>query len=221
MRVWTCGRVTDLPVMDVAGTLNGWLRRVPAWPLYVLAPLPPVWFLWLGLTGGLGAEPVNALERELGLLALQVLVVSLAVTPLRRHLGVNLIRYRRALGLIGFFYVALHLMVWAVLDVQSLERIWADIVKRPYITVGMAGFLLLVPLALTSTDKMVRKVGALRWRQLHRLFYPAILLGAVHNVMVAKVWEVDRLVWLTTILVLLALRLRLPDRARGSRSSTV
>lgn len=206
-------------VTGLAGTLNDWLRKVPVWPLYAFAPVPPAWFLWLGLTGGLGAEPINALERELGLLALQVLVASLAVTPLRRHLGVNLIRYRRALGLIGFFYVALHLLVWAALDVQSLERIWADVVKRPYITVGMVGFLLLVPLALTSTDAMVRKLGALRWRQLHRLAYPAILLGGVHNVMVAKVWEIDRLAWLAAIVVLLALRLRLPDRARQSRGS--
>ncbi len=205
--------------MDLAGTLNGWLRRVPAWPLYVLAPMPPVWFLWLGLTGGLGAEPINALERELGLLALQVLVVSLAVTPIRRFLGLNLIRFRRALGLIGFFYVALHLLVWVALDVQSLERIWADIVKRPYITVGMAGFVMLIPLALTSTDGMVRRLGAARWRQLHRLVYPAVLLGGIHNVMVAKVWEIDRLAWLVAILVLLALRLRVPNRAGQSRGS--
>jgi methionine sulfoxide reductase heme-binding subunit len=205
--------------MDLAGTLNGWLRRVPAWPLYVLAPLPPIWFLWLGLTGGLGAEPINALERELGLLALQVLVVSLAVTPIRRFLGLNLIRFRRALGLIGFFYVALHLLVWVALDVQSLERIWADVVKRPYITVGMAGFVLLIPLALTSTDGMVRRLGAARWRQLHRLVYPAVLLGGIHNVMVAKVWEIDRLAWLAAILVLLALRLRVPNRAGQSRGS--
>lgn len=205
--------------MDLAGTLNGWLRRVPAWPLYLLAPLPAAWWLWLGLTGGLGAEPINALERELGLFALQVLVASLAVTPIRRHLGVNLIRYRRALGLIGFAYVVLHLTVWTVLDVQSLERIWADIVKRPYITVGMAALVLLVPLALTSNDAMVRRLGALRWRQLHRLAYPAILLGAVHNVMVAKVWEADRVAWLVAILVLLLLRLRLPKQASQSRGT--
>lgn len=205
--------------MDLAGTLNGWLRRVPPWVLYVVAPLPPLWFLWLGLTGGLGPEPVNALERELGLLALQVLVVSLAVTPLRRFLGVNLIRFRRAVGLVGFFYVALHLLVWAALDVQSLERVWADVVKRPFITVGMVSFVLLVPLALTSSDAMVRRLGAVRWRALHRLAYPAILLGGVHFVMVQKVWEIESLVWLCAIAVLLAMRLRLPGplaRPRGA-----
>lgn len=206
--------------MDLAGTLNGWSRRVPPWVLYALAPLPPLWLLWLGLTGGLGAEPVNALERELGLLALQVLVVSLAVTPLRRLLGVNLIRYRRAIGLVGFFYVALHLVVWAVLDVQSLERVWADIVKRPFITVGMVSFLLLVPLALTSSDAMVRRLGAMRWRGLHRLAYPAILLGAVHFVMVQKVWEPESLGWLAAILGLLALRLRLRSRGEAAPRRT-
>lgn len=205
--------------MDVSGSLNAGFRRVPAWTLYALAPLPAVWWLWLGLTGGLGAEPINALERELGLFALQVLAASLAVTPLRRHLGVNLFRYRRALGLIGFTYVVLHLAVWAALDVQSLERIWADIAKRPFIAVGMAGFVLLVPLALTSTDAMVRRLGPLRWRRLHWLAYPAILLGAVHNVMVAKVWELDRLAWLLAILVLLALRLRPAARPSASNRS--
>jgi sulfoxide reductase heme-binding subunit YedZ len=203
--------------MDVAGTLNGWLRRVPPWVLYVAAPLPPAWYLWLGLTGGLGPEPVNALERALGLLALQVLAASLAVTPLRRFLGLNLIRFRRAIGLVGFFYVALHLLVWAVLDIQSLERVWADILKRPFITVGMVSFLLLVPLALTSSDAMVRRLGAVRWRGLHRLAYPAILLGAVHFVMVQKVWEPESLGWLAAILGLLALRLRL--RSRGEAAS--
>lgn len=206
--------------MDPVSTLNGWLRRVPPSVLYAAAPLPPLWFLWLGLTGGLGPEPVNALERELGLLALQVLVASLAVTPLRRFVGVNLIRFRRAIGLVGFFYVALHLLVWAALDVQSLERVWADIVKRPFITVGMVSFILLVPLALTSSDAMVRRLGAARWRGLHRLAYPAILLGAVHFVMVQKVWEAESLVWLAAILGLLALRIRLRPRAEAAPRRT-
>jgi sulfoxide reductase heme-binding subunit YedZ len=206
--------------MDIAGTLNGWLRRVPPPVLYALAPLPPAWLLWLGLTGGLGPEPVNALERELGLLALQVLAASLAVTPLRRFAGLNLIRFRRAIGLVGFFYVALHLLVWAGLDVQSLERVWADIVKRPFITVGMVSFVLLVPLALTSSDAMVRRLGALRWRALHRLAYPAILLGAVHFVMVQKVWEPESLGWLAAILALLALRLRVPSRGEAAPRRT-
>ncbi len=148
----------------LAERVNTAVRRVPVWLVYVLGLLPAPWFLYLGLTGGLGVEPIKALEHELGLFALQLLVAGLAITPLRRFAGVNLIRFRRAVGVLAFTYVALHLLVWLVLDVQVLSRIWADILKRPYISIGMIGFLLMVPLALTSNNWSVRRLGP-RWRQ--------------------------------------------------------
>ncbi|MEX5727663.1 sulfoxide reductase heme-binding subunit YedZ [Rhodovulum iodosum] len=198
--------------MGLAGTINGALRRVPAWPVYVLGMLPAPWFLYLGLTGGLGVEPIEALEHRLGVTALQFLVAGLAVTPLRRLTGINLIRYRRALGLVAFFHLSLHLATWLFLDLQSWQLIWADIVKRPYITVGMAGFVLLVPLALTSNSLSLRRLGPVRWRRLHRLTYPAVLLGAIHYVMLVKGWQIEPLVYLAAILALLSLRIRLPRR---------
>ena len=106
----------------------------------------------LGLTGGLGAEPIQALEHKLGEFALQLLMAGLVFTPLRNHTGINLIKIRRAVGLIAFLYVFLHLLVWLILDVQVLSEIVADILKRPYITVGMISFLLMVPLAVTFMD---------------------------------------------------------------------
>jgi sulfoxide reductase heme-binding subunit YedZ len=196
----------------VAQTVNGALRRVPTWPVYVLGALPPLWFLWLGLTGGLGVEPIKELEHRLGLLALQMMIATLAVTPLRRFTGISLIRFRRALGLLTFYYIVCHLLVWLVLDVGLLGQIWADIVKRPYITVGMAAFLLLVPLAATSTDRAIRRLGPLRWRRLHQLSYVAAILGAVHFVMLSKGFQIEPLAYLGAILVLLALRLELPRR---------
>lgn len=186
--------------------VNKGLRRVPAWLLYVVLPLPAFWFLYLGLTGGLGAEPIKALEHELGEFALQLLIVGLAVTPLRRHMGLNLIKFRRAIGLMAFLYVFLHLLSWLVLDVQVLSQIWADILKRPYITVGMAGFALLVPLAITSNNWSVRKLGP-RWRTLHKLTYGAVLLGAVHFLMLVKGFQLEPLVYLCVIVALLALRI--------------
>ena len=87
-----------------------------------------------------GVDPVKALEHRYGELALQLLIAGLAITPLRRFAGVNLIKFRRALGLVAFFFLLAHLLVWAILDVQTLGRVWADIVKRPYITIGMVGF---------------------------------------------------------------------------------
>ena len=196
----------------LAQTVNGALRRVPTWPVYVLGALPPLWFLWLGLTGGLGVEPIKELEHRLGLLALQMMIATLAVTPLRRFTGVSLIRFRRALGLLTFYYRVCHLLVWLILDVGLLGQIWADIVKRPYITVGMAAFLLLVPLAATSSNRAIRWLGPQRWRRLHQLSYLAAILGAVHFVMLAKGFQIEPLAYLGAILVLLALRLELPGR---------
>ena len=132
--------------MTLAQTINGALRRVPVWPVYVIGALPPVWYLYLGLTGGLGVEPIKEFEHRLGILGLQMLIAVLAVTPLRNMTDVSLIRFRRALGLLTFYYIACHLAVWLFLDVQIAAQIWADIVKRPYITIGMAGFVLMLPL---------------------------------------------------------------------------
>jgi methionine sulfoxide reductase heme-binding subunit len=190
----------------LAERVNSAVRRVPVWLVYVLGLLPAPWFLYLGLTGGLGVEPIKALEHELGLVALQLLIAGLAITPLRRFAGVNLIRFRRALGVLTFTYVALHLLVWLVLDVQDPARIWADIVKRPYITIGMVGFLLMLPLAMTSNNWSVRRLGP-RWRQLHKLTYIVVILGAVHFVMLSKGFQLEPLAYLAAILILLALRL--------------
>lgn len=189
-------------------TLNGWLRRVPTWPLYILLLLPAPWLFWLGLTGGLGIEPIKALEHEYGQLALKLLIAGLCVTPARRFLGLNLLKFRRMLGLVAFTYVCLHLLVWLVLDVQALDAILKDIVKRPYITVGMVGFVMLIPLALTSNAASIRRMGAAGWRRLHWLVYPAVLLGAVHFVMLRKGWQMEPLIYLLVIAVLLVTRLR-------------
>ena len=190
----------------LAERVNGAVRRVPVWLIYVAGLLPAPWFLYLGLTGGLGVEPIKALEHELGLFALQLLVAGLAVTPLRRYAGINLLRFRRAIGVLAFTYVALHLLVWLVLDVQAPARIWADIAKRPYITIGMIGFLAMIPLALTSNNWSVRRLGP-RWRQVHKLTYIVVLLGAVHFVMLRKGFQLEPLAYLAAIVILLALRL--------------
>ena len=197
--------------MAPADAINRALRPVPAWALYVIGPLPAIWFVWLGLTGGLGPEPIKALEHRLGELALQLLLAGLTVTPLRRYAGVNLIRHRRAIGLLAFFYVTLHLAVWLLLDVQIWSQILADILKRPYITIGMAGFALMIPLAVTSNNWSVRRLGP-AWRRLHRLTYPAVLLGAVHYVMLVKGWQIEPLLYLGAALGLLLLRLPLQRR---------
>lgn len=195
--------------------INQVLRRVPAWPLYIVGFIPAAWFWYLGATGGLGPEPIKALEHKLGEIALQLLVIGLAVTPLRRYLGVNLIRYRRAIGLLAFAYVLQHFLVWLVLDIGILSQIWADLIKRPYITVGFAAFVAMLPLAITSNNWSVRRLGAERWRNLHRLTYAAVLGGVIHYLWLfkAKSWMSEPMLYLAAILFLLVLR-AIPSKKR-------
>lgn len=182
--------------------------RIPKRAIYVAGFIPAVWYFTLGFTDQLGADPLKVLERALGLWALRFLVVGLAITPLRQSFGINLLRYRRAIGLLAFYYAALHLVTYVVLD-QGLdfEAVWADILKRPYITVGMLSLSLLVPLAITSNNAMVRRLGGQAWTKLHRLVYVAVAAAAVHFVMVVKAWPPEPLIYATLVVFLLAYRL--------------
>jgi len=200
--------------MTLVDRINAALRPVPAWVIYAAAVLPPAWLFWRGVAGQLGADPVKAIEHQMGLWALQLLIAGLAISPLRRFAGINLLRYRRAIGLSAFFYVVLHLLTWLVLDMGLLwGQALTDIVKRPYITVGMAALLLLTPLALTSNDRSVRRLGGAGWRKLHRLVYPAVILGAVHYLWLVKSWPPEPIVYLGIVLGLLGLRL-IPKQRR-------
>lgn len=210
----TADRTGPAPVMQ---RVNGALRRVPPSLLYLGGAAWGGWLFWLAATGGLGVEPIEALEHRYGKLALQLIVVGLAVTPLRQWAGLNLMPFRRALGVLAFAFVLAHFLVWAVLDVQTLSAIWADIVKRPYVTIGMAGLVALIPLAATSNNLAIRKLGALRWRRLHKLAYPAAVLGALHYVWLVKGLQFEPLLYLTAILALLALRFVRPKGRVAAR----
>ncbi len=203
--------------MAMSDNINGVIRKVPSWPIYPLAALLPAWLLFAGLTGSLGVDPVKAMEHQMGEWGLQALIASLAITPIRRFLGVNLIKYRRALGLVSFFYIVAHLLVWLVLDVQIMSQIIADILKRPYITIGMAAFALPIPLAVTSNNISIRKLGA-NWRKLHKLVYPAALLGVLHYIMLVKGWPIEPFVYLAVLVALLSLRL-IPGQKRKLRAA--
>lgn len=187
------------------------LQAALKWLVYVVGMLPAVWLFYLAFTGRIGADPVAQLEWGLGLWALRFLIACLCITPLRQLLRINLLRYRRALGLVAFYYVLLHLSVWLWLDRGlDLHAALQDILRRPYITIGMAAFTLLVPLALTSTNWSIRKLGGKAWSKLHRLVYLAIALGALHFIMIKKVWLVEPLVYAAIVLLLLAWRLFWP-----------
>jgi sulfoxide reductase heme-binding subunit YedZ len=170
----------------------------------------------------LGANPIEELLHELGLWGLKFLLLTLCVTPLRRWTGWNwLIGYRRMLGLFAFFYIALHFTVYAVLDQGlNLSAIVEDVLERPYITLGMAGLLMLVPLAVTSTRGMIRRLGK-RWQKLHRLVYIIAILGVWHFYWQVKLDVLEPIVYALVLAVLLGTRVyyarasRLRERPAG------
>jgi sulfoxide reductase heme-binding subunit YedZ len=186
--------------------LNGALRKLPTWAVYLAGLIPLAWIIYLTLYGGIGVDPVKGIEHRLGKVALWFLVGGLTITPIRRWL--NLVTFRRAIGLLGFFYLALHLTAWIWFDMGLLlSQALADLVKRPYLTYGIIAFLLLIPLAITSNNASIRKLGS-KWRALHMLVYPAVTLGVVHYLMQMKVVSNEGWIWLAVLVGLLALRWR-------------
>jgi sulfoxide reductase heme-binding subunit YedZ len=171
-----------------------------------LAPL--VYLVACAATGKLGANPIDFVTDMLGRWTLRILLASLAMTPLRILTGQAWpITLRRLLGLFAFAYVLLHFSVWVVLDFFfDWELMIADIVKRPYITVGMTALLLLTPLAVTSTSGMIRRLGGKTWRRLHRLAYVAAILGVLHYLWLAKVGVNTPWIYAAILTVLLAIR---------------
>ncbi|MCM5560211.1 protein-methionine-sulfoxide reductase heme-binding subunit MsrQ [Pleomorphomonas sp. JP5] len=177
------------------------------WGIYVVGFIPAVWSFWLGATGGLGADPVRAFEQTLGLWALRFLVLTLAVTPLRQLAGINLLRFRRALGLLAFWYAAMHFSVYLTLDRGLIwSTIIPDIARRPFITLGFAALMFLLPLALTSNRLSIRRLGK-NWRRLHRLVYVAASLAAVHYLLATKVLDPTQAAHIGLVLLLLGYRL--------------
>jgi len=197
-------------------------RYKPAsiWALYAIGLMPGLYAFYLGIFGGLGADPVRAFEHLLGLWALRFLCIGLVITPLRDLLGINLIAYRRALGLLAFYYVLAHFAVYLTLDRGLiLSSIAGDILKRPYIMLGMAGLIMLIPLALTSNQWSIRRLGQ-RWNKLHKLVYPVLIVAVLHYALSLKVLDAEVTFYIVVTLLLLGYRLVRPkimERRRAKR----
>ncbi|MEZ5581158.1 MAG: protein-methionine-sulfoxide reductase heme-binding subunit MsrQ [Candidatus Competibacteraceae bacterium] len=191
--------------------------------VFCVSLLPLVWLCWLAWQDRLGANPVETLSHRTGDWSLRFLLLTLAVTPLRRLSGWNwLLKFRRMLGLFAFFYVCLHLGVYLIFD-QFFDpsAILEDIAKRPYITVGFAGFLLLIPLAATSTNGMIKRLGR-NWQRLHRLVYLIGMLGVVHYWWLVKADISEPLLYAGLLTILLGYRawwwnVHSPTAARSTR----
>lgn len=177
--------------------------------VFLLALLPLAWLINDGLEGRLGPNHVESITHRTGDWILNFLMMTLAITPVRRMSGWHwLIRFRRMVGLFAFFYACLHFTTYIWLDqFFTMSEVVKDIAKRPYITVGFAGFVMLIPLAITSNSAMIRKLGARRWQKLHRLVYFIAIFGVLHYLWLVKSDISTPLVYGAILAVLLAMRL--------------
>ena len=184
-----------------------WARRVK-WAVVLVCLVAVALLLWRGVAGNLTANPIEYITHRTGDWTLRFLLLALAVTPLRRLTGWSSVAsFRRMLGLFAFFYATLHFSTYLVLDFFfAFDLIFDDIVERRYVTAGFVGFLLLVPLAVTSTNGMIRRLGGLRWRRLHQLAYVAAVAGVVHYLWLVKIDSRPPLIYAAVLSVLLGVR---------------
>jgi sulfoxide reductase heme-binding subunit YedZ len=177
--------------------------------LFLLCLWPFVYMVWGFFSHQLGANPIDTVTRLSGLWALRFLLITLCVTPLRWLTGLNqLVRFRRMLGLFAFFYATVHMLLYLGLDqFFDWSEIWRDIIKRPFITVGLINFVALLPLVMTSTNKMVKRMGGRRWKKLHRLSYFVAAAACVHFLMLVKADIREPVVYIVILTGLLGVRL--------------
>jgi sulfoxide reductase heme-binding subunit YedZ len=182
-----------------------WLKP----PIFLASLAPLAHLVWLAFRDELSANPTEFIRNSLGTWTLVFLCITLAITPSRRLLGQNwLIRFRRMFGLFAFFYASLHLITYVVFDTGfDSSAILKDIYKRPFITAGFTAFVLLVPLAVTSTSGMIRRLGGRRWNMLHRLIYISVIAGVIHYYWLVKSDETVPLRFAAVVSVLLGYRL--------------
>jgi methionine sulfoxide reductase heme-binding subunit len=198
---------------------NRWLKI----PVFLACLVPAGLLVWDGFTGGLGANPVEFIQHSTGDWTIRFLIITLAITPFRKLLNLPaLIRYRRMLGLFAFFYICAHFATYFVLDqAMDFHSMWQDFAKRPFITMGYLGFLLMIPLALTSTKGWIRRLGGKRWTWLHRAIYVSAIAGVIHYAWLVKSDERKPIQYAVLVGLLLLARvfLWLRSRMKPTRAS--
>lgn len=185
-----------------------WVRRALKPAVFLASLGPAIWLVVRGFQGELGVNPVETVTNDTGIWTLRFIVLTLAVTPVRWLTGWNPVAlFRRMLGLFAFFYGTLHFLTYFILD-HSLELagVWDDVVKRPYITAGFTAFILMVPLALTSTHGWIRRLGGHRWNRLHQLVYITGIGAVLHYLWKVKLDTTNPFIYIVIVGVLLGAR---------------
>lgn len=182
------------------------VRRLRSWHIYVSLLVPLLFLTYDLLSGRLGVDPMRAIEKSLGVTAIYILILTLCITPFSVLTGINFIRFRRAFGLMSFFYIILHFSTWLLLDMQlRWVEIAESLTRKPFIVFGMMGFLLLIPLAATSNNYSMKRLGKY-WQKLHKLIYVAIILGGIHYLMMEKTLQNDAIITFIIIIALISIR---------------
>ena len=215
LRALTAGRLKSISRVN-------WIRWLVKPIVFVASLVPLALLVRSAVTNDLGANPVEAIRLYTGDWTLRFLLIVLAVTPLRRISGWNaMLRLRRMLGLFAFFYACLHFVSYIWLDQHFMfDLIVEDVLDRPYITVGVLSFVLLIPLALTSTNGMIRRLGAKRWQRLHKLVYVIAIAGVIHFWWLVKSDISEPFIYALLLGLLLGLRAYWAVRARSTKGNS-
>ena len=206
-----------------------WVRRVWKPLVFAACLVPAALLVYNALWGSLGVNPLETLTNETGIWTLRLLVVTIAITPIRWLTGWNpIINFRRMIGLFAFFYGTIHFFIYFLFDRSLMfDGLWEDIVLRPYITAGFTAFVLMIPLAVTSTKGWIRRMGGYRWNVLHKLVYLCAVLGVVHYWWKVKLDVTDPMIYAAIVGVLLGWRLvkavnrRAETRSRAARAGAL
>ena len=189
--------------------LNTLFRSVPVSLVYFILLIPiPLYFLF-GIINKLGPDPLRFLEHKYGELGLILLLITLSISPLLRYGNINLMKFRRCIGLVAFYYIVSHISVYFFLDIGlSLDILISDLKKRYYIIAGFFAFITLIPLALTSNNIAVRKLNVRTWRKIHNFIYIAIILSIFHFILMSKTWTTELYFYTVITSIILFLKIK-------------
>ena len=189
--------------------LNALFRSLPVPLVYFISLIPIPLYFYLGIINELGPDPLRFLEHKYGELGLIFLLITLSISPLLRSTNINLMKFRRCIGLIAFYYIVSHVSVYFFLDIGlSLEILISDLKKRYYIIAGFFAFVTLIPLAVTSNNISVRKLNIRVWKKIHSFIYISIILSILHFILMSKTWTTELYFYTAITLIILFLKIK-------------
>ena len=184
-------------------------RHLPVSLLYFILLTPiPLYFYW-GVVNQLGPDPLRFIEHKYGELGLVFLLITLSISPLLRYAKINLVKFRRCFGLVAFYYIVSHILVYFFLDIGlSMDLLLSDLQKRYYIIAGFFALITLIPMALTSNNFAVRKLNIRTWNKIHSFVYIAIILSIFHFILMSKTWTEELFFYTLVTVIIIALKLK-------------